>query len=299
MQVKTVDAARGKWHGILAHFGLSEKQLSGHHTKCPCCGGVDRFRLDDKNGTGSYICNQCGAGYGIDLVQKITGLEFRDAAKAVDQIVGKVPAVQPKQGRSVDEIRAEIKRILAGTNRNDITGYLASRGIKSKPDVVFHPALDYWHEGKLVGQYPAMIGVVRDQQGKGLAIHRTYLNRGGKADVPCPRKMSATTGPLQGGAIRLYPAGETLGVAEGIETACSAHDLFGVPVWSCVNATLLESFAPPPTVNKLIVFADNDWSFTGQKSAYVLAHKLALKGLDVEVKIPEAADWNDEARRLA
>lgn len=299
MQVKTVDAARGKWQGILAHFGLSDRQLSGHHTKCPCCGGVDRFRLDDKDGSGSYICNQCGAGYGIDLVRKITGMEFSAAARAIDQIVGKVPVAQPKKGRPVEEIRAEIKRVLSGTNRIDSTGYLASRGIRSRPDVVFHPSLDYWHEGKVIGKYPAMIGVVRDRHGKGLAIHRTYLKPGGKADVPCPRKMSATTGPLQGGAIRLYPGGETLGVAEGIETACSAHDLFGIPVWSCVSASLLESFVPPDGVRKLIVFADNDRSFAGQKSAYVLANRLAIKGMDVEVRIPVAPDWNDEARRGA
>ncbi|MFB6347853.1 primase-helicase zinc-binding domain-containing protein [Moraxella sp. ZJ142] len=43
------------------------------HQPCPLCGGKDRFRCDDKNGTGSWICNQCGAGDGFSLVERYTG----------------------------------------------------------------------------------------------------------------------------------------------------------------------------------------------------------------------------------
>jgi putative DNA primase/helicase len=298
MRVKTIEAARGRWVGILSHFGLTESQLSGKHCPCPVCHGKDRWRFDNKDGSGSYFCNGCGAGYGIDLIQKVTGLPFKDAAKAVDQLIGKVDPEPVRQEKSSEEIRAQIKKILAGTNRNDATGYLKSRGIKSQPNVVFHPSLEYWHEKKLLGVYPAMIGVVRDSEGKGVAIHRTYLQSGGKADVPAPRKMSQACGSLPGGAIRLYPAKKILGVAEGIETACSAHDLFGIPVWSCISATLLESFMPPESVEKLVIFGDADANHAGQKAAYVLANRMALKGLDVSVRIPETmgCDWNDVAR---
>jgi putative DNA primase/helicase len=296
MRVRTVEAARGRWKGILSHFGLTSEHLSGKHGGCPICKtGKDKWRFDNKDGTGSYYCNGCGAGYGIDLVQKLTGKEFKDAAKAVDQIIGKVSAEPAKKEKSEDEIRAYIKRVLSETHRTDSMGYLASRGIKSSPNVVFHDALEYWHEKKMIGKFPAMIGIVRDVSGKGVAIHRTYLKQGGKADVEAPRKMSGTVGPIHGGAIRLYPAKDVLGVAEGIETACSAHDIFDVPVWSCINTTLLESFMPPPGVKKLIVFADNDANYAGQRSAYILANKQALRGVNVEVRIPqEIGDWNDE-----
>jgi putative DNA primase/helicase len=259
------------------------------------CGGTDRFRFDDKEGTGSYYCGGCGAGYGIDLVTKFTGMDFKDAAKAIDAIIGKVSAEPAKKEKSDDAIRAELRRVLSESDRNDSTGYLRSRGISSVPDVVFHQELDYWQDGK-VTKHPAMIGVVRDVHGKGIAIHRTYLKQGGKADVESPRKMSSVIGQLQGGAIRLYPAKDVLGVAEGIETACSAHEIFGIPVWSCISANLLEAFVVPEGIKKLVVLADNDSTFTGQKAAYVLAHRVSLKGLSVEVKIPKAKDWNEEAR---
>jgi putative DNA primase/helicase len=295
MLPKTIEQAEGKWRGILSQFGLTDKHLSGKHTDCPMCGGKDRWRFDDKKGSGSYYCNGCGAGYGMDLLKKVTGMEFKDAAKAVDQIVGTVKAEQPKKEKSTEEIRADIKRIMAGTNRVDAMGYLSSRGIQSKPDVRFHPALEYFENGKLTGEHPAMIGMVLDAAGKGVAIHRTYLKQGGKADVESPRKMSSALAPLVGCAIRLYPiTGEILGVAEGIETACSAHQLFEIPVWSCINTTLLESFNPPEGIKSVVIFGDHDANFAGQKSAYALAHRLAMKGFSVDVRIPELpGDWND------
>lgn len=39
-----------------------------HHGPCPHCGGKDRFRMDDLEGRGTWFCNQCGAGDGLDLV---------------------------------------------------------------------------------------------------------------------------------------------------------------------------------------------------------------------------------------
>ncbi|NYY79755.1 hypothetical protein DMH17_06695 [Raoultella planticola] len=35
------------------------------------CGGADRFRFDDKEGRGTWFCNQCGAGDGLKLVEKV------------------------------------------------------------------------------------------------------------------------------------------------------------------------------------------------------------------------------------
>ena len=31
------EVAQGRWPGILARFGLTDKQLSGKHTACPVC----------------------------------------------------------------------------------------------------------------------------------------------------------------------------------------------------------------------------------------------------------------------
>ena len=58
---RTIDQASGKWQGILAALGVDEYFLSGKHRPCPLCkSGKDRFRFDDKEGTGSFFCSQCG-----------------------------------------------------------------------------------------------------------------------------------------------------------------------------------------------------------------------------------------------
>ena len=76
-------AAKGQWKYVLTElFGVNSALLSGKHCECPSCGGDDRFRFDDKNGSGSYYCNGCGAGDGLSLAVKMHG-DFYGAIKAI------------------------------------------------------------------------------------------------------------------------------------------------------------------------------------------------------------------------
>ena len=103
-------------------------------------------------------------------------------------------------------------------------------------------------------------------------------------------------GAMPGGAaVRLMPHEQTLGIAEGIETAMSASALFNVPVWAALTAGLLQEWTPPAAVTTVFVFGDNDASSTGQAAAYTLAQRLKAKGLSVFVEIPPSTgqDWND------
>ena len=86
---------------------------------------------------------------------------------------------------------------------------------------------------------------------------------------------------------------------QGIETALAASELFEVPTWSCISTSGIESFEPPQGVEHVIVFADHDANYAGQKAAYAAAHRLALKGIEVEVCIPPTVgDWLDELVRM-
>jgi putative DNA primase/helicase len=58
--MNTVERARGRWREILPIFGIETRYLHNRHGPCPLCGGKDRFRFDDRDGSGSYYCNQCG-----------------------------------------------------------------------------------------------------------------------------------------------------------------------------------------------------------------------------------------------
>jgi len=295
--MKTTEAARGKWYGILKHMGLDESFLRNKHGPCPLCGGKDRYRWDDKDGSGSYYCHGCGAGSGMQLAMGITGLEFKECARRIDEIVHNVPAEQPKPKR--DPIPA-LKRLAEVQEfaRADgpVSRYLASRGLPRAPQTRECSRWAYYHDGKRVGFFPAMVHLFTGPEGEPLTWHVTYLTPNGeKADVPAVKKVMTPAGDMAGGAIRLYDHGSILGIAEGIETAIAAAQRYDMAVWSAVSSTLLESFKPPQGVERVVIFGDNDASFTGQKSAYVLAHRLKREGYHVEVIIPETiGDFADE-----
>ena len=85
---KTTVAARGKWRGILLSLGLPRQSLTGKHGPCPVCGGEDRFRWDNLEGRGTFICTHHGAGDGMLLAQQVLKCEFPEAAREVDKILG-------------------------------------------------------------------------------------------------------------------------------------------------------------------------------------------------------------------
>ncbi|WP_265494689.1 TOPRIM and DUF927 domain-containing protein [Providencia heimbachae] len=78
--------ANGQWQNILSNLG-AEVPLNTH-TACPHCGGKDRFRFDDKDGNGTFICSQCGSGDGLDLVQRVLGGSVTEAAYEVAGMIG-------------------------------------------------------------------------------------------------------------------------------------------------------------------------------------------------------------------
>jgi putative DNA primase/helicase len=164
------------------------------------------------------------------------------------------------------------------------------------PVLRLHPGLAYRDGGEVLGRFPALMALVTGPDGKGVTLHRTYLQDSRKAPVPSPKKLMPGK-PIKGAAIRLHPAGDVLGVAEGIETALAARQLFNVPTWSCISAAGIESFIPPKEVRKVIIFGDNDVSGTGQAAAWALAKRLIAAGMPVEVRLPKqiGTDWADEA----
>ena len=305
MQLSAREVAIGKWPGILAELGLDKAFLTGKHCSCPSCGGVDRFRFDDKGGTGSSFCSHCGASDGFGLLMKVKGIDFQTAAKEVERVAGVVKKVAIRAGKTDAEKAKALRRLWLEskpvTHGDPVCHYLNERGISS-PDskaLRYHPDLLY-SEGGESGRYPAMLALVSSPNGAGASIHRTYLKDGSKAPVSKPKKMM-TGLPISGAAVRLFPVAPVLGIAEGIETALMAAQRFAIPVWSAVSAQGMESWVCPEGVEEVVIFGDNDKSWTGQKAAYVLAYKLHEKGIHVRVEIPGhtfdesmmGVDWAD------
>jgi len=315
-------------------------QRPGRHVACPVHDGRhgDGFRLfADVDRSGGGICATCGA-YpdGLALLRWLFRWSFPEALAQIASVLGLgsgpsamvTPVrlrVAPSFPRSIPEkgdparARLALRRTwLQSLAPQDpraapLRRYLASRGLAAAlldPRVVrLHPALGYWVQDaddrpRCVGRFPAMLALVADRDGRPASIHRTYLRADGtgKAPVPSPRKLMAHAGPapLAGAAIRLFPAGPALGLAEGIETALAVRAITGMRVWACVSATLLRGFAVPSGVERLTVWADKDRSGAGEAAAAVLQARLG-NVLDVRVRIPAEAipatargiDWAD------
>ena len=91
-----IDAAFGRWPELLgALAGLSPEQLTDKHQPCPACGGEDRYRWDRDDGPGGWYCNQCGGkdhagggGSGMDLLTRVTGWDFKQACRRIEQHLG-------------------------------------------------------------------------------------------------------------------------------------------------------------------------------------------------------------------
>lgn len=296
--MKTADAARGKWRGILMACGASAKALVNRHGPCPFCGGHDRFRWDNQDGNGSFFCSQCGSGDGFEFLRRMKGWDFKTAAVEIDQIVGNIP----REARNAPPVRDNRKLLnelwLAGSKvtMGDPAGrYLAMRGLDMPQNTDCLRFVEQCPVPNESGSRWAMVAMVMDADGKPATLHRTFLGPNGKADIAQPRALMPGSVP-DGAAIRLSMHGERLGIAEGIETALAATRRFGLPVWAAINSTMMTKWKPPEGVREVVVFGDNDQKFGGAAAAYALAHRLsAREGLSVEVRIPAQTglDWAD------
>lgn len=290
-----------RWRSILTTLGVDGKMLTGRHGPCPVCGGSDRFRFDDKDGRGTWICSVCGAGDGFKLLQLAKGWTFAAAASEVERIVGRAVESAPRKERPEDEARNELRSLWRGalrlTGEDLVARYLASRGLAY--DVAGGPirfAPSAWCKEGAQRFRPAMIALVLDPAGKAANVQRTYLtDQGAKAPLTDPRRTIWGCDLPDGCAVRLTDPAETLGIAEGIETALSASALFGVPCWAALTANRLAVWQPPKQTRRVVIFGDNDASYTGQAAAYSLAWRLAAKQLAVNVRLPAkiGQDWND------
>jgi putative DNA primase/helicase len=160
-----------------------------------------------------------------------------------------------------------------------------------------HAHLAYRHEDGQRTYHPAMLARVDDPCGRAVSLHRTYLTRDGhKAAVPTPKKLMSAVRPgaTRGGAIRLYLAGETLAIAEGIETALAVRLATGLPVWSTICAGGMARLLIPSEVHLVIICADHDPA--GLDAARALARRLLMEQRRVKILTPETPgkDWADQ-----
>lgn len=228
--------AQGLWADtIFPRFNIDVRFKK--KTPCPACGGRDRFRYDDKNGNGDYICQHCGAGDGFSLIQKCTHLSFPDTIAEVAAIVGldatsnitdadrekwrKEKELRDKEQRELErKLQENIARKAESTFRNAYQGEF-SLYLKNK-QVDKDPKIKITHDGNLL--IPAY-----DEHGKMWNV-QTITPDGQKLFI---QESGGRTGGcfFMIGEVQpdLYDA-HIICIAEGYATGMSIHMATGHPV---------------------------------------------------------------------
>ena len=95
------------------------------------------------------------------------------------------------------------------------------------------------------------------------------------------------------GAVKLAPPLDgQLGLAEGVESAMSATELFGVPCWAVLGCWRLHQIFIPPSVKVLHLFSDNDQR--GQDALHRATQVYTIRGVRVRQRTPIGVnDYND------
>lgn len=335
--------ARNQWGAILADLAPDLRPALEKPTRsgpCPVHGGKDGFRFfRNWEETGGGICNTCvnpntgnkGFHDGFEILCWINKYSRKDALREVADWLGGVRAQAPVRQKSPEEIarekaekekddeelRVKLRRAWKEAIPATVPGarslrlYLTNRGLSPESIPVtlkMHPGMPFWHEGKKIGTFPAMLALMQTPDGRALTIHRTYITtRGQKAPAPDGKAKKLMPYPgsgegiATGAAIRLFPAAKVLGLTEGIETALAVRQATGMAVWSCYSDTLLEKVVLPPEVEEVWIWADLDRKEAGQTSAEVLRKRLEAEGRRVHLCLPngpipegkKGVDWLD------
>lgn len=306
--MKTTEAVIGHWPEVFKAFGLPPVTGKKHWAKeCPLCGREGKFRCDDREGRGTWICN-CDSGDGWKLLTLTQKKTIAELYAEVDQIIGNVwernASAPQKQRKTVDRVRESVLRrfnTMPGLKNTSAQDYLRNRGIFVTPsaDASRYCANQPLNTG---GSYQAIWSLATDSNANPCYLHRTLLDGNRKANVKVSKKQmvlqdSSMLEFASSVAIRLFPVASTLGIGEGIETALSCKQLYGVNTWSVINANFMAKFFAPPGVDHLIIFADMDpCSATGHAAACACAHKNLLARNDVRkvsVRWCDNGDFND------
>ncbi len=278
----SAEKTQGRWKSILPAMGIEDKHLTGKHGPCPVCGGKDRFRFDDKDGRGTFICTNCGAGDGFKLVELVTGKDFKETIRDIERAAGVAEQEMKSATADADETLADMRAMWLAAVEPGKTQWWWDRAVKvpDSPDIRYHSVMN------------AALSLLRDTDGRVVNMHRTYIDPKRRLLMPLPIPA--------GSAVRTcnFDEGE-IGIAEGIETALAARDMFGTPTWACLTADNLSKWIPPKHATSIVIYADNDVSFTGMWAAGTLAKRLAAQQKTVRVQFPDdiGDDWNDVLMR--
>ncbi|KJC08731.1 helicase [Citrobacter freundii] len=250
-----IKQANGQWENILPRFNIVVPE-NGKHGPCPHCGGTDRFRFDNKNGRGTWFCNNCGHGDGLDLVKKVLGWDTVEAASRIRDVYSfdarssadnPMPARKEAQKPDGQSAAAKVSGLMQSATLS-ASPYLTRKGLTE----VMMPVLP---DGRILVTLTDIHGAVRGAQ---------FIEPDGNKRI--------MTGSTKKGAFwtpsPLPDKPECVMIGTGVATTVSAGMLHDGVLIAAMDDGNLKTVAQAvrerwPTA-KLIIVADNDWHYPGE-----------------------------------
>lgn len=268
-----VEALGGVWRGT-----RGECRCPAHDDGSPSLS----VRLGD-----TAILFHCFAG--CDTVDVMKALQRR---KLHDRAALAMPDAKPK--RDMGALATRLWKASVPITGTLAETYLAARGLAGPypRSLRFNPAT-ILGSGASKRVMPAMIAAVENDEGV-VAVQRTFLDPADVLHKPIA-KPKVSLGLLGTAAIRLAPATDELGLAEGIEDALSATAWFGTPTWALAGVERLAFVAIPEKVRRVIVYGDRGRA--AERLLEKAREHLTANGRELVSRVPEHHDdWNEAWR---
>ncbi|MEQ8903624.1 MAG: toprim domain-containing protein [Roseovarius sp.] len=248
----------------------------------------------------------------IDLLQKRLGsATLKETLREARSFLGEAPcptvpretqrAKRPDAASSKRIVRAR-KLFAAG---KPVLGTLAATYLQGRGITRLGPALRYHPRVFLrTGEddpdprqrAPALLAKITDNRGQITGCARAYLapSTGGLAAIESPKRI---LGQLHGHAIRFWSGTSCcdLIVGEGLENTLSVGTaLPEFDLASCLTATHLGLFIPPPGIKRVWIARDNDEA--GRNASRRLRNQLESLGIVCGDLVSTLGDFNDDLR---
>lgn len=304
---EVIQAAADRWPTVLAGLHIDVPDSPRRHAPCPACGGSDRFRFDD-GGRGSFICNQCGAGDGLDLIKRVNNCDTTEAAQLAADVLG-IDYRTVKQGEATasqkrEQMKAESQQREQERQRRKLAEIEQRRGLfvshwQGLAETAFEGESEYLMNKGLVGfNFPVLpdgsllLGLVNESGA--VTAAQTITPQGEKRLLAGSAKRGAYH------AVNAADAPQSVLIAEGLATALSVHLIRQEALTVCaIDAGNLQPVAQVmhqryPNA-QIIIAADNDIK-PGEPNIGKDAAEKAAKAVSGWVALPptvKKADWND------
>jgi putative DNA primase/helicase len=290
-----VEAASGHWPFVLQRLGIKVPGSSSKHSACPACGGKDRFRFDDK-GRGDHICNRCGAGDGLDLVQKVRHVSATEAANQVAAVLNHVTSsctvgteysqqnghqeTNSRRLRFMSKYQALVAKAVSGQSQ-----YLAAKGLNDERFLLLP-------DGSL------LLPLVDESES--VVAAQTITVSGEKKLLSGSAKRGAWHSLSEAGSARGIIVCE--GLATGLSVQCMQPDAMVVVGLDAGNLTpVAQAMRRKYPDSRIIIAADNDWQGEQQPNVGLAAAEKAATVVNGWIALPPVdskADWNDYHQRF-